>query len=382
MKTFLLIVFVLFSCASARAAEMTVVPDPDINLIVVSGEFVAGDDQKFKNLAISVDKAIVVLGSPGGLAYVGMEIGRTISIKGFATVVPQDTVCASSCGLAWLAGSTRGFFPSSQIGFHAIHTIQSGQTDVSSSGNALVGSYLHQLGLNNLTIVYVTETQPSSMRWLTAEDAKMIGLEVFRITPQDAQASRPQMEPDYPEAETEENTAKLPEFLTPVDEGGNDPPASGWHILQYADLPGFDLPGMPLAAVSAKQCQAHCEANDRCVAFTYNIKYQACFLKRAVMEAYQFTGAISGYHGSQNRISRVGKDYGPGLQFQTNKGMEVVGPPFGRLASVNLAWCQDQCILNEQCKSFNFYSNGDCLFLPNRNPTRANPNASFGIKLE
>lgn len=383
MRTILFIFALMIGAANARAAEMLVLPGKDdFKLILVSGEFLAGDDQKFKNLAITVDQAVVVLEGPGGLAYVGMEIGRTIAIKGFLTLVPERTICASSCALAWLAGSSRAFYPTSLIGFHAVHTTQSGQSDISSAGNALVGSYLQQLGLNSRTIVYVTETQPNSMRWLTAADAQAIGLDVLAMGVEEIETSRHKIEPNYPEAETEEDSAKLPDFVSPVEEDSSGSATTGWQILQYADLPGFDLPGMPLAANSAMLCQTHCEANDRCVAFTYNVKYQACFLKRAVMEAYQFTGAISGFHSSQSHVARVGKDYGPGLQFQTNKGMEVVGTPFGRLAGVNLAWCQDQCILNQHCMAFNFYTSGDCLFLQNRNPTRANPLASFGIKLQ
>ncbi|CCM79493.1 exported hypothetical protein [Rhizobium mesoamericanum STM3625] len=73
------------------------------------------------------------------------------------------------------AGRHRFLTPRSKIGFHAVFTEASGQQDVSSAGNALVGSYLQQLNLNPNTIVYATDTSPTSMQWLPNADAKRIG---------------------------------------------------------------------------------------------------------------------------------------------------------------------------------------------------------------
>jgi hypothetical protein len=140
------------SSSGGFTADIQIAPLKDnLSIISVSGEFTDGDDTKFKNLAISADSAVVIFDSIGGLVQVGMEIGRTIAIKGFSTAVSDNQICASSCGLAWLAGRHRFLTPTSKIGFHAAFTEAGGQQDVSSSGNALVGSYLQQLNLNRIS---------------------------------------------------------------------------------------------------------------------------------------------------------------------------------------------------------------------------------------
>ncbi|MBY5721518.1 hypothetical protein HFO33_34030 [Rhizobium leguminosarum] len=97
---FLSAIFLLICPFQARAADVQIDQlKDDIYIISVVGEFQEGDDLRFKNLAIATDKAVVFLDSPGGLAGVGMEIGRTIWIKGFSTAVAENTICASSCGL-------------------------------------------------------------------------------------------------------------------------------------------------------------------------------------------------------------------------------------------------------------------------------------------
>jgi hypothetical protein len=149
-----------------------------VPLITIVGDFVEGDDLRFNNMAVLHDRARVVFQSRGGLAVVGMAIGRTIAIKDFETGVASNSICASACGLAWLAGRPRTLMLSSKVGFHAVYLAREGRQDVSSSGNALVGGYLRDIGLSDTAIVYVTQAQPQSMSWLTEKDAVAIGLDL------------------------------------------------------------------------------------------------------------------------------------------------------------------------------------------------------------
>ncbi|SSC65770.1 unnamed protein product [Ciceribacter selenitireducens ATCC BAA-1503] len=158
------------------AADISTAVVSGQNFITITGDLVDGDDWKFKNIAIALDRAVVLLDSRGGLSAVGIEIGRTVSIKGFLTAVGTKGVCASSCGLIWLAGRERFLYPNSRIGFHAIYTTPDGKPAISSDGNALVGAYLRQLGFSDRVVVYVTQSAPTSMQWLTMEDALLLGL--------------------------------------------------------------------------------------------------------------------------------------------------------------------------------------------------------------
>ena len=78
---------------------------PDV--IQVVGDLALGDEKKFIDVAISSPEAVVVFHSRGGNLFAGMEIGRAIRLKGFATLVPDDMLCASACALAWLGGRVR-----------------------------------------------------------------------------------------------------------------------------------------------------------------------------------------------------------------------------------------------------------------------------------
>lgn len=92
--------FLCLSFSNVLSADIQIEPLKDnVSIISVSGEFSDGDDLRFKNLAISADSAVVFFDSIGGLAQVGMEIGRTIAIKGFSTAVATNQICASSAGL-------------------------------------------------------------------------------------------------------------------------------------------------------------------------------------------------------------------------------------------------------------------------------------------
>jgi hypothetical protein len=149
-------------------------------LILIKGQFLKGDDQHdvttFATLAaIQKKPTIVFLDSGGGMAWTGIRIGQIIHQHGFSTAVADETVCTSSCAIIWLAGKERFMAPTAHVGFHASYTGES--QEVSSSGNAIVGAYLYEIGIRNpATIAYVTEASPRSMTWLTMNDAMYRGI--------------------------------------------------------------------------------------------------------------------------------------------------------------------------------------------------------------
>lgn len=119
-----ILIFALIS-VRAEAAEISEVPsgDPQISIIVVQGELLVGDDEKFVKVALPLRQAVVVFDSEGGNLVAGMEIGNAIKLKKFYTLVSANTFCASACALAWLAGTKRFMEADSRIGFHAAYEI-------------------------------------------------------------------------------------------------------------------------------------------------------------------------------------------------------------------------------------------------------------------
>jgi SPOR domain len=125
----------------------------------------------------------VAFDSDGGSLVAGIQIGETIRLNNFSTLVPDGKRCASSCALAWLGGTKRFMGPASKIGFHSAYNGDTGQ--VTGPGNALVGAYLNKIGLPYSAVVYITSASLESMTWLSKADAEKLGIEVllFRLSP-------------------------------------------------------------------------------------------------------------------------------------------------------------------------------------------------------
>ena len=150
-----------------------------MTLVWISGALEPGDAHRFKAAAADVGLVSVLLNSPGGHLLESLEIGRTISERGYLTGVPPNTVCASACALVWLAGADRYMSSSSRIGFHAAYAAGAdGRAAESGMGNALVGAYLNDLGLAEEAIVFATLAGPDEMAWLTVPDALRTGIRI------------------------------------------------------------------------------------------------------------------------------------------------------------------------------------------------------------
>jgi len=55
---------------------------------------------------------------------------------------------------------------------------QPATSEESGPGNAVLGAYLDQIGLPEDAIVYITQASPSSMKWLSMEEAAQHGIDV------------------------------------------------------------------------------------------------------------------------------------------------------------------------------------------------------------
>ncbi len=170
----------LATTASAAVIDVRKLKD-GTGLIFIEGDIVLGDEKTFANVALGHENAIVVLSSDGGNLHAGIEIGKSIRLKGFSTFVTDGQGCASACALAWLGGRSRAMSASARVGFHAAHTLQGEQKITTSVGNALVGAYVAQLGLPERAVIYVTSAAPDEIRWLTFADAQRVGIEVKQI---------------------------------------------------------------------------------------------------------------------------------------------------------------------------------------------------------
>src|SRR5262249_16741859 len=90
--------------------------------IQVLGEIVSGDETKLKAAIKDLgfpSEGLVYLNSIGGDLEASLAIANIVWARRYHTMVGTKAVCASMCGLIWLAGSTRWVFATSHIGFHS-----------------------------------------------------------------------------------------------------------------------------------------------------------------------------------------------------------------------------------------------------------------------
>jgi hypothetical protein len=179
--------------------ETTTIDGQRVSFITVEGELKPGDEARFVDLAIGLPGGAVLFNSPGGDLNAGIEIGKAIRLKGFATMAIDAYSCASACALAWLGGMTRFMGEDYAIGFHAVYLASDPNRQADSVGNALVGAYLNQLGMTPQAIAYMTEVQPNGMRWMSFEDAQAVAITVLPLDPPDETVDSRDPEPAAPD---------------------------------------------------------------------------------------------------------------------------------------------------------------------------------------
>lgn len=147
-----------------------------LQTVVISGEIVPGDTEKFLKVIGSTKHALIILSSPGGSVIESLQIGRLIRSKGFVTAVPNDTLCVSACALIWLAGSPRYGEDRATIGFHAAYVYRNGQQQEIGVGNALIGAYMNELGFSDRAVTFVTSAPPQGIELLTPAKGQANGI--------------------------------------------------------------------------------------------------------------------------------------------------------------------------------------------------------------
>ncbi len=145
--------------------------------LVLSGIIEAGDDAKVTAaLAREPRPTTLVLSSLGGNVQAALAIGTLVRRDGLRTAVATRAVCASACGLVWLAGTSRTLGQDGHVGLHAAYLRRNGVSVETGAANALIGAYLARLGLDDRAIVYLTSAAPDEMTWIIPADRQRYGI--------------------------------------------------------------------------------------------------------------------------------------------------------------------------------------------------------------
>jgi len=174
---------VLVSTA-VEAAQISVNPlNNGSTLVAIEGELDLADIDTFRTRteSLPVGRATVEFSSKGGSLLAGIRIGSLIRTKKFTTVVPDGAQCASACAVAWLGGTRRLVGEYASIGFHSAYIVKTGALSESGPGNAILGAYLNQLGLTEKAILYITYAAPTSMQWMSMDEADEFGITAAKL---------------------------------------------------------------------------------------------------------------------------------------------------------------------------------------------------------
>jgi hypothetical protein len=212
--------------SGAQAASIEVKNiEPAATLVMVEGDLELTDIESFRAKIAPLAKATVAFRSDGGSLLAGIRIGMMIRVKNFITVVPDQAQCASACAVAWLGGARRFMGTRSRVGFHAAYVQRAGATTESAPGNAVLGAYLDQIGMPEDAIVYITQAAPSSMKWLTLDEAAQHGIDVALLPPVERPAP-----PAGPNAVASEEEAPPPASLASRAIGAVSTLAARWSM--------------------------------------------------------------------------------------------------------------------------------------------------------
>jgi hypothetical protein len=124
------------------------------------------------------------------------------------------------------------------IGFHAAFIVKGGQAAESGVGNALVGSYLTQIGLSETAVVYITQAAPAQITLLTLGDAEKIGIEVLPF--EEAPATKTGPPVTSREASNEEISGRARLFVKEMNLRFSRTNAVDWLGPLYADEVNFN----------------------------------------------------------------------------------------------------------------------------------------------
>jgi uncharacterized protein YecT (DUF1311 family) len=171
----------------ALAADIRVDAEAGRSVISITGPIETGDYDRFLDALDRGQPDLVVLSSPGGNLSEGLAIAAEIALLGLPTFVGEGDGCFSACALIWVSGEPRIMSDGAEIGVHAayylVEEIDGALTPtVSSVGNANIGAFLTQLGLDIDAVEFFVAAPPDSIALLTPAAAQVLNIPVLIST--------------------------------------------------------------------------------------------------------------------------------------------------------------------------------------------------------
>jgi len=173
-------IFISFSLFTTNllGLEFSKVTQENYNLIYASGKIYRGDLNRFKRVYYSLPSykhTIVILNSNGGEMQAGIKLGKFFYDHKISTAVRKNSMCVSSCALAFLGG--RDFSgrksmilpKNTKIGFHNFYYKSGSYVDASKVQRDLasVVDYFSYVQAPNKLMRKMLKTKSDDMFWIS-----------------------------------------------------------------------------------------------------------------------------------------------------------------------------------------------------------------------
>jgi hypothetical protein len=168
--------------------------------ILLQGEIVNGDSQRFSAALNGYGNLPILLHSGGGLVSEALRIAELARAHALSTHLPAKSTCASACVLILAGGVVRTAHPSARIGVHmgsgilndeAIEVIRRIHKQYGAEGAAIIGARFEQAaaqsvlkqvtffltaGVSLRLLQLTASVDHLDIRWLTTAEAKEFNL--------------------------------------------------------------------------------------------------------------------------------------------------------------------------------------------------------------
>jgi hypothetical protein len=138
------------------------------------------------------------------------------------------------------------------------------------------------------------------------------------------------------------------------------------------DVLGFDY--RTIRDVTLAMCQMNCEADRVCRAYTFNTRYNVCFLKSDAIVLVENENAVGGFDADltddvvDSGLVVISDSDSPGSDYQRLRDTDFVG-------------CTLACGVDLSCQAFAFVRRtGDCWLKDSIGPLQSMPGVEFGLK--
>ena len=181
MKKLLLALSLFVATTTANAAEFIhETTDIGNEYIIIRGEIVTGDGEKFTNLISKYPKTkSIVLNSNGGIVYEGIVIAAEVHDRRMMTFIFNGDVCFSICAPIFFSGKERFIQQDAYLGVHPAKSSKTNQVSV--DANALIAWYFGTLGYDLGLVELWISADPDKLNYITAQINRDLNLGIQTI---------------------------------------------------------------------------------------------------------------------------------------------------------------------------------------------------------